>query len=156
MDHEPFDLIGFRCQLFQRLEFAGLVGFFHAFLPFYLSAREKTLPKKRFFEPFFWPCINTGMTNQQFLQSIYDTVQSLGLVKSQYEFGHLCGRQNSWFSSAKSVGRSMSIGSMISLVTKLERIPSTDIPRAMRPHVKSFIAMLWQMIENKAAGPAHN
>jgi hypothetical protein len=72
------------------------------------------------------------------------------------EFGHLCGRQNSWFSSAKSVGRSMSIGSMISLVTNLERIPSTDIPRAMRPHVKSFIAMLWQMIENKAAGPAHN
>lgn len=87
------------------------------------------------------------MTNKQFLQSIYDTVKSLGIVKSQYEFGYLCGRDQSWFSCAKSVDRQMSVGAMVSLAVNLQNLPPEQISRKARPHVKKLVTSIWKLVE---------
>jgi hypothetical protein len=94
------------------------------------------------------------MTNKQFLQSIYETVKSLGIVKSQYEFGYLCGRDQSWLSCAKSVDRQMSIGAMVSLAVSLQILPPERISRTARPHVKRLVASIWQLVEAKGHGKA--
>ena len=94
------------------------------------------------------------MTNKQFLQSIYDTVKSLGIVQSQYEFGYLCGRDQSWFSCAKSVDRQMSIGAMVALAVSLQNLPPERVSRGARPHVKKLVAEIWKMIEAQGSRQA--
>ena len=82
-----------------------------------------------------------------FLQSIYDTMRSMGIVKSQYEFGRLCGRKESWLSCAKSENRSMSTAALVSLAVNLERLPPERIPRGARPHLKQLISSLWMLVQ---------
>ena len=94
------------------------------------------------------------MTNKQFLQSIYDTVKSLGIVTSQYEFGYLCGRDQSWFSCAKSVDRQMSVGAMVSLAVSLQNLPPERVSRSARPNVKKLVAEIWKMIEAQGSRQA--
>jgi hypothetical protein len=91
------------------------------------------------------------MTNKQFLQSIYETVRSLGIVDSQYEFAFLCGRKYSWFSCAKSTDRQMSIGALVALAVSLERLPPDSVPRKARPIVKELIRSIWTMVEAHGA-----
>ena len=91
--------------------------------------------------------LNNDMNNKQFLQSIYDTVYSLGLVQSQYEFGHLCGRQDSWFSSAKSVNRQMSLGALVSLAVNLQNLPPDKLPSKARTHVRALVKSIWSFVE---------
>ena len=91
------------------------------------------------------------MTNKHFLQTIYDTIHSMGLVQSQYEFGRLCGRQESWLSCAKSVDREMSVGAMISLAVSLSQLPADRVPRHYRTHLKQLIKSLWVLIEASGA-----
>jgi hypothetical protein len=78
---------------------------------------------------------------------MYDTVKSLGIVTSQYQFGHLCGREQSWFSCAKSVDRKMTVGAMVSLAVSLQNLPPQQVSKTARPHVKKLIAEIWKMIE---------
>ena len=87
------------------------------------------------------------MTNKQFLQSIYDTIYSLGIVRSQYEFGYLCGRKESWLSCAKSVDRAMSVGALVSLAVNLDQLPPDRIPRGAKPHIKKLIQSLWSLVK---------
>lgn len=97
--------------------------------------------------------INSCMTNKQFLQSIYDTIHCLGIVQSQYEFSHLCGRDDSWFSSAKSVNRPISMDALASLAVSLERLPPNRMPRGRaRQQLKELTRSIWLLIEAKAAG----
>ena len=93
------------------------------------------------------------MTNREFLQSLYDTVKSFGIVGSQYEFGDLCGREQSWFSCAKSVNRAMPMETLVTLAFKLERFPRELLPKGTKPLVKKFTASLWEMIEAQATRP---
>ena len=135
-------------------------------LHIYLYTLIKTLSKTGFlsiffiesfrhiFHRFFATRLNTFMTNRQFLQSIYDTVKALGIVKSQYEFGYLCGKEQSWFSCAKSVDRRMSIAAMVSLAVSLQNLPPERISKSARPHVKRLIAEIWRMIEAQGAKKA--
>ena len=91
--------------------------------------------------------INTSMSNKEFLQSIYDTVRSMGLVESQYEFGELCGRKQSWFSCAKSTNRQMSVGALVSLAVSLDQIPADRVPRKLRPIRKQLVSSIWSMVQ---------
>jgi len=95
--------------------------------------------------------INTSMSNREFLQSIYDTVRSMGLVQSQYEFGKLCGRKQSWLSCAKSMDRQMSIGALVTLAVNLERIPIETLPRKLRPMRKQLVSAIWSIIETQGS-----
>jgi hypothetical protein len=95
--------------------------------------------------------INTAMSNKEFLQSIYDTVRSMGLVQSQYEFGKLCGRKQSWLSCAKSMDRQMSVGALVSLAVNLEQMPIETLPRKLRPMRKQLVSAIWSMIETQGS-----
>ena len=91
--------------------------------------------------------INKFMSNRKFLQSLYDDVKSMGIVTSQYQFGQLCGRDQSWFSCAKSVNRSMSLSAIVSLAVSLQSLPQERVPKKMRPQLKKLITSLWEMVE---------
>jgi hypothetical protein len=91
--------------------------------------------------------INKHMSNREFLQRIYEAVRSMGLVQSQYEFGELCGRKQSWFSCAKSTDRQMSMGALVSLAVSLDRMPTDRVPRKLRPMRKELVNSIWSMIE---------
>jgi len=98
--------------------------------------------------------INTHMSNREFLQSIYETVRTMGLVQSQYEFGELCGRKQSWFSCAKSTDRQMSLGALVSLAVRLDQLPIERVPRKLRPMRKELVNSIWTMIETQNSNPA--
>ena len=85
---------------------------------------------------------------------MYDTVKSLGIVTSQYEFGHLCGREQSWFSCAKSVDRKMTVGAMVSLAVSLQNLPPEQVSRSARPHVKKLIAEIWKLVKAQGSRQA--
>ena len=85
---------------------------------------------------------------------MYDTVKSLGIVSSQYEFGHLCGREQSWLSCAKSVDRKMTVGAMVSLAVSLQNLPPERVSRSARPHVKKLIAEIWKLVEAQGSRQA--
>ena len=91
--------------------------------------------------------INRFMSNKQFLQSLYNDVKSMGIVTSQYQFGQLCGRDQSWFSCAKSVNRSMSLSAIVSLAVNLQGLPQERVSKKMRPQLKELISSLWGMVE---------
>ena len=91
--------------------------------------------------------INTRMSNREFLQTIYESVRSIGLVQSQYEFGELCGRKQSWFSCAKSSDRQMSVGALVSLAVRLDQLPIERVPRKLRPMRKELVNSIWNKIE---------
>ena len=71
----------------------------------------------------------------------------MGLVQSQYEFGKLCGRKESWFSCAKSTNRQMSIGALVSLAVSLDHMPTGRVPLKLRPMRKELVNSIWNMIE---------
>jgi len=93
------------------------------------------------------------MKNSYFLQTIYENTRSLGLVTSQYGFGRLCGRKDSWFSSCKSTDRPMTIAAMITLAMNIERLPADRIPKSKRKQVKELTKTLWLLVESKATLP---
>jgi hypothetical protein len=91
--------------------------------------------------------------NSYYLQTIYENTRTLGLVESQYAFGRLCGRKESWYSSAKSSDRPMSIAAMITLAMNIERLPADRIPRSKRKQVKELTKTLWLLVESRATTP---
>ncbi len=93
------------------------------------------------------------MNNSHYLQTLYENVRSCGLVTSQYDFGHLCGRKDSLFSSAKSANRPITIAAMITLAMNIERLPAERIPRSKRRQVKELTKTLWLLVESKATMP---
>jgi hypothetical protein len=90
------------------------------------------------------------MQNKDFLQTLYDGTRHLGLVKSQYEFGHICGRNDSWFSYAKSVDRVMPIDAMVILAASLENTIPARLPKSRQPEAKKLVKGLWDIIRAKA------
>ncbi len=60
-------------------------------------------------------------------QTIYDSTRALGLVNSQHEFGRLCGRKASWFSSSNSVDCELSLAALITVAKALERLPTNQV-----------------------------
>ena len=90
------------------------------------------------------------MNNKDFLQTLYDGTRHLGIVKSQYEFGHICGRNNSWFSCAKSVDRTMPLDALVILAVSLEKLIPVRLPKSRQPEAKKLVRSLWDIIRAKA------
>lgn len=90
------------------------------------------------------------MQNKDFLQTLYDGTRHLGIVKSQYEFGYLCGRKESWLSCAKSVDRSMPLDALVILAVSLEGLIPKRLPKSRQPEAKKLVRGLWEIIKAKA------
>ena len=93
--------------------------------------------------------INTCMENKQKLQTLFDQVRELGVVRTQYEFGILCGRDKSWLSSSKSYNRDASLGVLLTLAWKLDRMQETSIEETRKADAKKLVAALWSRIEER-------
>jgi hypothetical protein len=94
------------------------------------------------------------MQNKDFLQALYDGTRHLGLVKSQYEFGYLCGRKESWLSCAKSVDRSMPLDALVILAVNLEGLIPDRLPRSRQAEAKKLVRNLWDIIRAAAEAQA--
>ena len=90
------------------------------------------------------------MQNKHFLQTLYDGTRHLGLVKSQYEFGYICGKKQSWLSCAKSVDRAMPLDAMVILAVSLENMIPTRLPKSRQTEAKKLVRSLWDIIRAKA------
>ena len=90
------------------------------------------------------------MQNKDFLQTLYDGTRHLGLVKSQYEFGYLCGRKESWLSCAKSVDRSMPLDALVILAVSLEGLIPDRLSKSRQPEAKKLVRSLWDIIRAAA------
>lgn len=94
------------------------------------------------------------MQNKHFLQTLYDGTRHLGLVKSQYEFGYICGKKESWLSCAKSVDRAMPLDAMVILAVSLENMIPSRLPKSRQPEAKKLVRSLWEIV--KAAAEAQS
>ena len=94
--------------------------------------------------------INNDMQNKHFLQTLYDGTRHLGLVKSQYEFGYICGKKESWLSCAKSVDRAMPLDAMVILAVSLENMIPVRLAKSRQPEAKKLVRSLWDIIRAKA------
>ena len=94
--------------------------------------------------------INNDMQNKDFLQTLYDGTRHLGLVKSQYEFGYICGKKESWLSCAKSVDRAMPLDAMVILAVSLENMIPARLPKSRQPEAKKLVRSLWDIIRAEA------
>jgi hypothetical protein len=94
--------------------------------------------------------INNDMQNKHFLQTLYDGTRHLGLVKSQYEFGYICGKKESWLSCAKSVDRAMPLDAMVILAVSLENLIPARLPKSRQSEAKKLVRGLWDIIRAKA------
>ena len=90
------------------------------------------------------------MQNKHFLQTLYDGTRHLGLVKSQYEFGYICGKKESWLSCAKSVDRAMPLDAMVILAVSLEKMIPVRLPKSHQSEAKKLVRGLWDIIRAKA------
>jgi hypothetical protein len=95
--------------------------------------------------------INNDMQNKHFLQTLYDGTRHLGLVKSQYEFGYICGKKESWLSCAKSVDRAMPLDAMVILAVSLENMIPLRLPKSRQSEAKKLVRGLWDIIRAKAS-----
>jgi hypothetical protein len=54
--------------------------------------------------------------------ALYLTLKSLGLVHSQFDFGNLCGRSKTWYSSIRAKRFQLSVASLTLLSVALDRL----------------------------------
>ena len=92
--------------------------------------------------------LNTFMQKQNspFLQTLYDSCRSLGLVQNQYEFSELCGRKTTWFSASKSRDLPLSKTAAVQLSIKLKHKADTELPRKLQPSVRKLSNMLMEHV----------
>jgi hypothetical protein len=93
------------------------------------------------------------MADNQILHSLYNEALSIGIVNNQYAFSRLCGRKHNWYSCAKSIGRKISLGVMITLAVKLDHLDLSYLPPAKRQEAKFFAKSIWQQVEAEIIGP---
>ena len=90
------------------------------------------------------------MNNKDFLQTLYDGTRHLGLVKSQYEFGYICGKKESWLSCAKSVDRAMPLDALVILAVSLEQLIPMRLPKSRQSEAKKLVKNLWDIVRAAA------
>jgi len=84
--------------------------------------------------------------NTLFLQSLYDSCKSLGLVRNQHQFSELCGRRTTWFSENKSRDLPLSKSAAVQLSIKLRHKADTDLPRRLQPVARKLSGMLMDIV----------
>ena len=90
------------------------------------------------------------MTDETFLQTVYQQFNTLGLADTQDEFSRLCGRTPTWYSSLKARRLPMSTAAAITLHTKLGQQISAGMPRRLRPLARAVRKELLQFARNRS------
>jgi hypothetical protein len=88
--------------------------------------------------------------NTPFLQSLYDSCRSLGLVQNQHQFSELCGRRTTWFSASKSRDLPISNSAALTLSIRLRQKAETELPRRLQPAARKMSGMLMDLVVEKS------
>ena len=84
------------------------------------------------------------------LTKLLGQCKSLGLVKSQYEFSHLCGRQQSWYSASKGRNVQISTDAAVTLSVMIEKRAREELPEDIHPYALNLSCLLMETIKEKA------
>jgi len=84
------------------------------------------------------------------LTKLFSQCKSLGLVKSQYEFSRLCGRQQSWYSASKCRNVQISTDAAVTLSVMIEKRAREELPEDIRPYALNLSRLLLETIKEKA------
>lgn len=90
------------------------------------------------------------MTNKDYIQTLYECVRDLGFVSSQYEFGRLCGRKESWLSASKCLDRPITLSALVTLAYNLERKSNMGLTEAKQRQTKELTKTIWMLVEGRA------
>lgn len=78
------------------------------------------------------------MKNDEYLNSIYDEVKSLGFVSNQYDFSVMCGRTPAWFSAIKARHLPMTVDAYLTLSMNINRKANELSDRKIRKRALSL------------------
>ena len=84
------------------------------------------------------------------LTKLFGQCKSLGIVKSQYEFSRLCGRQQSWYSASKCRNVQISTDAAVTLSVMIEKRAREELPEDIRPYALNLSRLLLETIKEKA------
>ena len=84
------------------------------------------------------------------LTKLFGQCKSLGIVKSQYEFSRLCGRQQSWYSASKCRNVQISTDAAVTLSVMIEKRARDELPEDIRPYALNLSRLLLETIKEKA------
>ncbi len=84
------------------------------------------------------------------LTKLFGQCKSLGIVKSQYEFSRLCGRQQSWYSASKCRNVQISTDAAVTLSVMIEKRAREELPDDIRPYALNLSRLLLETIKEKA------
>ena len=84
------------------------------------------------------------------LTKLFGQCKSLGIVKSQYEFSRLCGRQQSWYSASKCRNVQISTDAAVTLSVMIEKRAREELPEDVRPYALNLSRLLLETIKEKA------
>ena len=84
------------------------------------------------------------------LTKLFGQCKSLGIVKSQYEFSRLCGRQQSWYSASKCRNVQISTDAAVTLSVMIEKRAREELPENIRPYALNLSRLLLETIKEKA------
>jgi len=151
MSREGFRSRGFMRLSSQGIDFGFSLNWLHVFSHCIYALGKTRCGKRDYFRAkkavFELAEINIHMNNSDFYTTLFETARSLGIADSQYAFSKLCGRKQSWFSSAKSVNRPISMNALTTLAVKLDHLPADRIPRGNRNKIKTFQKAIWRLVE---------
>jgi hypothetical protein len=84
------------------------------------------------------------------ITKLFGQCKSLGIVKSQYEFSHLCGRQQSWYSASKCRNVQISTDAAVTLSVMIEKRAREELPEDIHPYALNLSRLLMETIKEKA------
>jgi hypothetical protein len=88
--------------------------------------------------------------NTPILQNLYDTCKAMGLVRTQFEFSQLCGRNTTWFSANKTRDLPISTAAAYTLSVRLKQAAKDQLPARLRPNANALSGLLMAMINERA------
>jgi len=84
------------------------------------------------------------------LTKLFGQCKNLGIVKNQYEFSRLCGRQQSWYSASKCRNVQISTDAAVTLSVMIEKRAREELPEDIRPYALNLSRLLLETIKEKA------
>ena len=101
----------------------------------------------------FWFGINICKEKKHtpIIQNLYDTCKAIGLVRTQFEFSQLCGRNTTWFSANKTRDLPISTAAAYTLSVRLKQAARDQLPARLRPHANALSGLLMAMINERAS-----
>ena len=92
------------------------------------------------------------MTNDDYLDLIYNEVKALGFVSNQYDFSVLCGRTPAWFSSIKARRLPMTTDAALTLSYNIRKLTADIVDIRQYEFAMALSDALIMQAQHRIAG----